>query len=301
MVTTELDKVEVSGQLFVKIKVLIELLKPRLSFLVAFSAGFGYLLALNAQEGFDWLKFSGICLGGFLISGASIIINQIIEKDLDKLMSRTMNRPIPSGRIQVQEAIVYGFLIAATGLLLLFLVSNLLTTLLAFLSLVLYAFVYTPLKRVGSIAVFVGAIPGALPPLLGFVSVSNAITHEGLIIFALQFIWQFPHFWAIAWVLDEDYAKAGFKLLPSKNGKDINSAFQIMVYTFFLIPFALLPLKFGISGISSALIMTICGLLFLIPTFQLMKLQTKEVARKIMFGSFLYLPIVQIAILLDKL
>jgi protoheme IX farnesyltransferase len=165
----------------------------------------------------------------------------------------------------------------------------------------LYSFVYTPLKRVGPIAVLVGAIPGALPPLLGWTAATGFISHEAMIIFGIQFIWQFPHFWAIAWVADEDYKKAGFKLLPSGGEKDLNTAIQIMIYTLFLIPMGLLPATFGITGINSAIAVTICGVLFLAQTFSLMKSGDRKSALKIMFGSFIYLPVVQIAYLLDKI
>jgi protoheme IX farnesyltransferase len=165
---------------------------------------------------------------------------------------------------------------------------------------ILYSFVYTPLKRVGPVAVFVGAIPGALPPLLGWTASTGVISHEALIIFGIQFIWQFPHFWAIAWVADEDYKKAGFKLLPSGGEKDLNTAIQIMVYTMCLIPLGLLPASFGITGIKSAIAATTCGVLFFALTFSLMRSGDRRSALMIMFGSFLYLPIVQIAYLLDK-
>ena len=179
--------------------------------------------------------------------------------------------------------------------------TNLLTLALSIVSMLLYCFVYTPLKRVGPIAVFVGAIPGALPPLLGWVAATEAITHEALIIFGIQFIWQFPHFWAIAWVADDDYKKAGFKLLPSGGGKDLNTAIQIMIYTMFLIPLGLLPAKFGMTGLDSAIVATVCGVAFFAQTFSLMKTGSRQSALRIMFGSFLYLPIVQIAYLLDKI
>ena len=204
-----------------KAKSYFELLKFRLSFLVAFSCGFGYILGANGV--IDWVHFSLICFGGFLISGASITINQIIEKDLDLLMSRTMNRPIPTRRISVAEAASFSFLIGSIGILILALTTNMLTVSLSVLSMILYSFVYTPLKRVGPVAVFVGAIPGALPPLLGWTAATGIISIEALIIFGIQFIWQFPHFWAIAWVADEDYKKAGIKLLPS--GGNLNPAF----------------------------------------------------------------------------
>ena len=288
----------ISGNSFaIKVKAYYELVKFRLSFLVAFSCGFGYVLGSNGA--LNWSYLAWLCLGGFLVSGASITINQIIEKDLDKLMSRTMDRPLPTKRLSVTEAMVFAMIIAALGLAILMVFTNTLTTLLSLLSMVLYSFVYTPLKRVGPIAVFVGAIPGALPPLLGWTAATGVITYEALIIFGIQFIWQFPHFWAIAWVADEDYKKAGFKLLPSAGKKDVNTAIQIMIYTLFLIPLGLLPAKIGITGIDSAIIVTVCGVLFLSQTFALMKNGTRKSALRIMFGSFLYLPIVQIAYLLD--
>ncbi len=282
-----------------RVRTYMELLKFRLSFLVAFSCGFGYVL--GASSTMNWMNLAIICLGGFLVSGASITINQIIEKDLDVLMTRTMNRPLPTKRISVTEAAMFAFIVGGTGIIILALYTNMITTLLSILSMVLYSFVYTPLKRVGPIAVFVGAIPGALPPLLGWTAATGYISLEALIIFGIQFIWQFPHFWAIAWVADEDYKRAGFKLLPSGGKKDFNTAIQIMIYTLFLIPFGLLPAKFGITGIDSAIVVTICGVLFLSQTFALMRNGTRKSALRIMFGSFLYLPIVQIAYLLDKI
>ena len=182
-----------------------------------------------------------------------------------------------------------------------FLATNMLATLLSFLSLLLYAFVYTPLKRVGSIAVFVGAVPGALPPLIGWAAASGVLSYEAMIIFGIQFIWQFPHFWAIAWVSDEDYKKAGFKLLPGGGAKDLNTAINIMVYTLFLLPLGLLPTLFGLTGLTSGVVATICGTLFLAQTFSLMKDISNQKAKRIMFGSFIYLPIVQITFLIDKI
>ncbi|MEQ8471026.1 MAG: heme o synthase [Marinoscillum sp.] len=281
-----------------KIKSYYELLKFRLSFLVAFSCGFGYLL--GASGAINWIHFIWLFLGGFLISGTSIIINQIIEKDLDKLMVRTQNRPLPTGRLTVNEAKQYAVVTGLIGFGILYWQTNTLTVLLSVLSMVLYSFVYTPLKRVGPIAVFVGAIPGALPPLLGWVAATGSISHEALIIFGIQFIWQFPHFWAIAWVADEDYKRAGFKLLPGGGKQDLNTAINIMIYTLFLLPLGLLPTYFGLVGITSGVIVTICGVLFLSQTFSLMKDYSRKSALKIMFGSFIYLPIVQIAYLIDK-
>jgi protoheme IX farnesyltransferase len=282
-----------------------ELLKPRLSFLVAFSAVFGYVLGTSGT--LNWPSLFMLGLGGFLVSGASVTINQIIERDLDRLMSRTQNRPLPSRRIGVSEAVWVAILTAVMGLALLMEFTNPLTVLLSLVSLLLYSFAYTPLKRVGPVAVFVGAIPGALPPLLGWVAARGTIGYEALILFAIQFIWQFPHFWAIAWVSHEDYQKAGFKLLPSAGKKDLHTAIQIMIYTLFLLPMGLLPAKFGLTGINSAMVVTVCGVLFLAQTLFLMRdcllegEKARKSALKIMFGSFIYLPVVQIAFILDKI
>lgn len=282
-----------------KLRAYVELLKPRLSMLVAFSCAFGYGLA--SRESVNWQVLLMVTLGAFLLSGASVCINQLIEKDLDKIMTRTMNRPLPTGRITVNEAIVFSIICMTFSLAILWIYTNPLTVVLSIVSMILYSFIYTPLKRVGPVAVFVGAIPGALPPLLGWTAYTASITYEATIIFGIQFIWQFPHFWAIAWVADDDYKKAGFKLLPSGGGKDLNTAIQIMIYTMFLIPLGLLPAMFGITGLNSAIISSICGVAFFAQTFSLMKTGSQQSAKRIMFGSFLYLPIVQIAYLFDKL
>ena len=282
-----------------------EMLKPRLSFLVSFSSVFGYLL--GSSGAINWTSLMMLGCGGFLISGASVTINQILEKDLDALMNRTKSRPLPTERINVSEAVVLAVVSGLAGIVLLMQFTNLLTVILSIASLVIYSFVYTPLKRVGPVAVFVGAIPGALPPLLGWIAATGSLGYEALVLFGIQFIWQFPHFWAIAWVSHDDYQKAGFKLLPSAGKKDLGTAIQIMIYTLFLLPMGLLPAKFGITGINSALVVTICGVLFLAQTFVLMRdcltdgQRSGKSALKIMFGSFIYLPVVQIAFILDKL
>jgi protoheme IX farnesyltransferase len=277
-----------------------DLIKFRLSALVTFSAVFGYILGDRGID-FGWSGFVGLVLGGFFISGASGAANEIMERDLDKLMKRTQNRPLPLQLISLQEAYWFTGIVALMGISLLWIFTNPLTTGLGVLSMLLYVFAYTPLKRVGPIAVFVGAIPGAMPPLLGWTAATGAITYEALIIFGIQFIWQFPHFWAIAWVSDEDYKRAGFKLLPSGGGQDLNTAIQIMIYTLFLLPLGLLPSYFGLVGLNSGIVATVCGVLFLAQTFSLMRDCSRKSALKIMFGSFIYLPVVQIAYLLDKM
>lgn len=281
-----------------KLKLIFQLLKFRLSFLVAFSASFGYLLATKGKP--DMLVLVALSVGGFLVSGASIIINQILEKDLDKLMKRTATRPLPTERMSVQEAMICGIVVGVLGLGLLAMFTNILTAFLSLLSMVMYGLIYTPLKRVGVIAVWVGAIPGALPPLLGWVAATGEFTKEGLLIFLIQFVWQFPHFWAIAWVADEDYKKAGFRLLPAQGECNFNSALQIMIGALILIPVSLLPAYVGITGTTSAVVAFLAGILFLLPTLQLLVSPSRKVALRIMFASFIYLPVIQIAFLLDK-
>jgi protoheme IX farnesyltransferase len=280
-----------------KIKAFYELTKFRLSMTVVFSGAFGFVLA---SESTDWLKVILFAVAAFATTASANIINQIIEKDLDKLMSRTQNRPLPSGRLTVREAILFGWVMAAIASYILFYHFNIRAGALALLSMLLYGFVYTPAKRIGPIGVAIGAIPGAFPPMIGWVAATNHFGLEPGILFAIQFFWQFPHFWAIAWVLDEDYKKAGFRLLPA-NGKDLNSAIQIMIYTLFLLPLCWVPYYLGMTGINSAVIAMICGVLFLAQTFQLMRKVSDKAALQLMFGSFIYLPIVQIAYLLDKI
>jgi len=281
-----------------KMKAYFELTKFRLSITVVFSSCFGYALAAPSLNVFHLLLFA---LASFLVTASANVINQIKEKELDKMMSRTQNRPLPSGRLSVREAAGFSLICGVTGLGILLAGYNLYACLLALLSLLLYGFVYTPLKRVGPVAVAVGALPGAFPPMIGWVASTGHFGLEPGILFAIQFFWQFPHFWAIAWVLDDDYKKAGFKLLPSEGGRDLSSAFQIMSYTLFLLPLCWVPYYLGMTGINSAVIALLSGVLFLTQTLHLMKERTNKAALKLMFGSFLYLPVVQIAYLLDKI
>jgi heme o synthase len=295
---SRIEKLNIGALVLDRARDYMTLVKFRLTFLVAFSSAFGYLLGSRGY--FDWVHFIMFSIGGFLISGSSVTINQIMEREYDKLMTRTKNRPLPASRISINEALIYAGILSISGFAILAIYSSLLVTAIALFSMIMYCFVYTPLKRVGPIAVFMGAIPGALPPLLGWIAATGAISYEAVIIFSIQFIWQFPHFWAIAWIADDDYKRAGFKLLPGDGKKDINTAIQIMIYALFLIPLGLLPAKIGLTGINSAMVAVICGALFLGTTFSLMKEGSRKAALKIMYGSFLYLPIVQIAFVLDK-
>ena len=280
------------------IKLFFEITKFRLSLLVALSSVFGFFISSSKVDINDVFI---LLVGGYLISSSSVINNQIIEKDLDKMMNRTNKRPIPTGRISIYKSVIMSIFSMIIGLFLISFYLNIYAALLSFISLILYSFVYTPMKKFGPIAVFIGAIPGALPPLIGWVASTGQITLEAIIIFSIQFIWQFPHFWAIAWMYDDDYKKVGFKLLPNNGEKNLKTAVNIMIYTLFLIPLGLLPTIFGITGIISGTVAVFLAIIFLAQTFKLINDYSRESAVKVMFSSFIYLPIVQISYVLDKI
>ena len=280
------------------IKLFFEITKFRLSLLVALSSVFGFFISSSKV---DFNEVFILLVGGYLISSSSVINNQILEKDLDKMMNRTNKRPIPTGRISVYKSVIMSIFSMIIGLFLISFYLNIYAALLSFISLILYSFVYTPMKKFGPIAVFIGAIPGALPPLIGWVASTGQITLEAIIIFSIQFIWQFPHFWAIAWMYDDDYKKVGFKLLPNNGEKNLKTAVNIMIYTLFLIPLGLLPTIFGITGIISGTVAVFLAIIFLAQTFKLINDYSRESAVKVMFSSFIYLPIVQISYVLDKI
>jgi protoheme IX farnesyltransferase len=301
MITENIDTVKPAGPM-TKIRDYAQFIKLRLASLVVLSAAFSYITACNLnQMPVDWMKLGMLILGGFLVTGSSNGFNQIIEKNYDKLMDRTQNRPLPQDRMSVNESFLLAALTGIAGIIILWHFMNPLSGILGMAALLLYAVVYTPLKRVTPFAVFVGAFPGAIPPLLGYVAASGGfgeITLEAWILFVVQFMWQFPHFWAIAWVLDEDYKKAGFRMLPSLGGRDKSSAFQILVYTLFLLPISLLPVLFGMSGIVSVIVICGCGGYFLYLAVRLFRECSIDAAKRLMFGSFLYLPLVQVAVML---
>ena len=294
---SQIDKGGTASTLFVKAGLFFQLVKFRLTALVVFSGCFGYLMAQGGST--DWVKLIALIIGSFLVTSGANTINQIIEKDLDKLMKRTDARPLPTDKLSIQEATYFTLAVTTLGTLTLIFFVNAFTAGLTLFSLILYGFVYTPLKQKSPISVFVGAFPGAMPPLIGWVAYTGALSAEAFILFGIQFIWQFPHFWSIAWLGDEDYKRAGFKMLPNGN-KDFNTAFKMMTYTLFLIPMGVLPAQYGMTGLTSALIAIVCGALFLVQTFSLMRTGSRKAALRMMFGSFFYLPIVQIAYLFDK-
>jgi protoheme IX farnesyltransferase len=275
-----------------------QLIKTRLTALVVFSAAVTYATA--AKGAINWMDLTILSIGGFLVVAASNGLNQIIEKNYDILMVRTANRPVATNRMGITEAAIASSLMGIVGVALMGIYLNQLTSLLALASLVSYAFIYTPLKRISPVSVFVGAFPGALPVLIGWTAFSGQITSEALILFGVQFIWQFPHFWSIAWILDEDYKRAGFKMLPSY-GKHKNTALQNLAFTLLLIPVGFLPTQEGFTGIVSGVIAMAAGLTMTYFAFRLYKTCDNKDARRLMFASFLYLPLVQLAYLIDKI
>lgn len=290
------EVIEISEKKSLRISDYIAFTKLRLSLLVLFSAAIGYFIA--APEFNAW-QFTCLMIGGFSITVASNGFNQIFEKNLDKLMKRTMNRPLPKEKMSVVEAYILVAFFGIMGMVFLYIGTNLLCTLLSLSSLILYSFIYTPLKQKTSIAVLVGAFPGALPPLLGYVAAKGEIDYYALLLFFSQFMWQFPHFWAIAWRLDDDYKKAGFIMLPFSTGRTKENAFQILLYTLFLIPVSILPYFFGYNNVYTMIFILVAGIIFLIPAIQLyFKLEMKS-ATRLMFFSFLYLPIIQILMLIN--
>lgn len=276
-----------------------QLVKFRLTFLVVFSSVVTFLTA--SAGAINWFNAAMLALGGFFVTGAANGINQVIEKDFDKLMLRTANRPVATNRMSVTEASIVCTLMGIVGVFIIRYYLNPLSGWLALGALMSYAFIYTPLKRISPVSVFVGAFPGAIPTLLGWVAVSGTITMPAIILFGVQFFWQFPHFWSIAWILDDDYKRAGFKMLPSTPGRDKGTAFQALTFSLVLIPIGMLPYQYGISGIPSAVVGALGGLMLSYYSFKLFKSCEMADAKKLMFASFVYLPLVQLAYLLDKI
>jgi len=278
---------------------LVQLTKMRLALSVVFSSFAGYLLA---SDTFDWNILVLLLFGGYALVGASNAFNQIIESDLDALMQRTRNRPLPTGRLTKGTAFGIASFLSISGIYLLYLI-NFKTAFFGGLSLLIYVALYTPLKTKTPLSVFVGAFPGAIPFMLGWVAATGRFGIEPGTLFMLQFFWQFPHFWAIGWQLDEDYQKAGFRMLPT--GKpDQATAFQIVFYTLWTILISLLPfthytgtLKLTLTG---AIATCAVGLGLLYFALQLMQRQTHAAARSLTLASIGYISLVQIIYLLDK-
>ena len=283
------------------------LTKPSLSILVVFSSVVSFMLTRGYESFADPLyRILSLFAGGFLVTGSANAINQCVEKDTDAGMKRTASRPIASGRMSVQAGWVFAILTGIVGVSWLGWVFNLLTASLAAFSLFLYAFIYTPMKKVSSLAVLMGAIPGALPCLIGWTAGEGELSLGGWIVFAFPFFWQFPHFWAIAWVAHRDYSAVGFKLLPSDQGPTRFTALQTVLYSLLLVPVTLMPFFTGICSYGSisgqvGLGMVIVSNGFMIARcVQLYRGMEVAQARRVMFGSYLYLPVVMLSWLLSK-
>jgi protoheme IX farnesyltransferase len=277
----------------------LQLSKLRLTSLVILTAVLGYILAVvkTQGEGFSLFSLIGLILGGLGVVASSNAINQILEKDYDKLMSRTEERPLATGRMKMIDAMVFSFITGVGGIFILGLTLNATCAFLGFASLIVYAFLYTPVKRISPLAVMVGAFPGAVPPLLGWVGYTGEFGFDAMLIYGIQFFWQFPHFWSLAWVLHEDYQKAGYFLLPSRQGKGKKSAFQILWYSFVLFLVSILPWYFERAGNIYLIIATILGSIMIYLSYRLYVSLSDRDAKKLMFSSFIFIPIILIALL----
>ena len=289
-----------------RIRDYLQLVKPSLSIMVVFSSVVAYLLAPKVVD-FDWVMIGLLFAGGMLVTGSANTINQIVEKDTDALMKRTASRPVASGRMSAEEAWAFAIITGILGCFILGYFFNWLSAGLAAFSLFLYAFIYTPLKKVNSIAVLVGAVPGGLPCLIGWAAGDDRLALGGWVLFGIQFLWQFPHFWAIAWVAHKDYSTAGFKLLPAEKGPSRFTALQTVIYSLLLFPVTLIPFFTGISRFSGVAgnfalgLVVIANLFMLIRCITLYRRMDVKSARQVMFGSYMYLPVVLLALLMSKI
>ena len=299
-----------------KIKDYKELVKFTLSFTVVFTCVISFLLVPDNRS--TGAMISVLFIAGMLICGSANAINQAVEKDSDALMKRTANRPVASGRMSVNEAMIFALVAGIVGCGMMWYFFNLSSALLSAFSLFLYAYIYTPLKKVNSVSVLVGGFPGAFPCLIGWVAgfYDQEISWMGgWVLFAIQFIWQFPHFWAIAWVSHQDYTKVGFKLLPSKEGPTKFTAIQAIMYSVLMIPIGILPFLENIKiagkhhfftgnnmmGSIGMWILIIANIFMVVQCYRLYKAMDVKAARRVMFSSYIYLPIVYLALLWDKI
>ncbi len=289
-----------SFSLAAKVKDYMLLIKFTLSFTVVFSCVICYLLAPKVVE-YDWYMILLLFLAGMLITGSANAINQAVEKDTDAMMKRTSKRPVANGNMSQNEAYTFALIAGLVGVGMMWYYFNFSSALVSAFSLFLYAFIYTPLKKINSIAVLIGALPGALPCLIGWVAGNDDFALGGWVLFGMQFLWQFPHFWAIAWVAHADYTKAGFKLLPADKGPTKFTAIQTIMYSFLMIPIGMVPYFIGLTGITSLWIVLVCNLFMVFQSARLYKEMDVKAARRVMFSSYIYLPIVLLAMLADKI
>jgi protoheme IX farnesyltransferase len=279
-----------------------EITKAGLAISVLFSSIAGYFLGFNSEHPFQWSVLIMLAVGGYCMVGASNAFNQVIEKDLDALMDRTKNRPVPAGRMSTFSALIVASLLTIIGITLLYMI-NPKTAMFGAISIFLYTSVYTPLKTMTSLSVFVGAFPGAIPFMLGWVAATGDFGIEAGALFLIQFFWQFPHFWAIGWFLYEDYEKAGFFMLPTGK-KDKGTALQVILYTIWLVVASLLPSlgytgKLFISPVAAAAVFLL-GVWMLFYAVKLYKLRTAKAAKTLMLVSVAYITLLQFVYIIDK-
>jgi len=277
-----------------------QLMKFTLSFTVVFTCVICYMLAPKVMA-YDWSMILLLTFAGLCITGSANAINQAVEKDTDAQMKRTANRPVASGRMSQQTAYTFAIVTGVVGVAIMWKYFNFSSALLSAFSLFLYAFIYTPLKKINSIAVLVGAFPGALPCLIGYVAGNDDFAYAGWALFLIQFLWQFPHFWAIAWVSHTDYSRVGFKLLPAKEGPTRFTALQSIMYAVLMIPVGFIPYYLNLTGQVSMWILLVANIFMVVQCVRLYQNMGVPAARRVMFSSYIYLPIVYLALLADKL
>ncbi|MGZ5242683.1 MAG: heme o synthase [Bacteroidia bacterium] len=276
-----------------------QLVKFRLNISVVFSTFLGFILGTIGD--IHWLHLAIVVVGGFLTVGAANGINQIIEKDSDRLMKRTENRPLATNRMSVIEAGIACTLMGIAGVWMIGHFLNPLSGLLSLVALCSYAFLYTPLKKLSPLSVYVGAIPGAISPTIGYVAASGNLDTFAILLFVIQFIWQFPHFYSIAWILDDDYKRAGLKMMPLGTTKDRKAAIQIVLFSVLLIPVSFLPYFLDCAHLITCILLAIASGIFAYQSITLYKNLSNASAKKLMFGSIIYLPAMFLILLLEKI
>lgn len=282
-----------------KLKDYQQLMKLNLSMLVVFSSVVGYVIIPDVKV--EFINVLYLFIGGSLVTAAANAGNEILERNTDKLMRRTMLRPLPDARMTVLEATLFCVITLLAGLSILYLKFNPLSALLSLLCFVIYVAIYTPMKKVSPLSVLIGAFPGSLPCLIGWVAGTNHLgSMAAWTLFIIQFFWQFPHFWSIAWIGHEDYEKAGMKMLPRIEKVGYFTAFQCVLYSAVLIPLSALPMVVGLGGWISVVGLGLAALWFLYNSLNFLKDNSDAMARKVMFASFVYLPVVLITLVLDK-
>jgi heme o synthase len=285
-----------------KVKDYFQLIKFTLSFMVVFSTVVSFLIAPN-EVFYVRNKIVSVLLlfvAGMLITGSANAINQVLEKNSDALMKRTAKRPVASGRMSENEAMAFAVIAGALGVIMMWVFFNFQSAMVSLFSLFLYGFIYTPLKKVNSISVLVGAVPGALPCLIGWVAATDSFSTGGWVLFGIQFLWQFPHFWAIAWLAHKDYTTAGFKLLPADKGPTSFTAMQSIIYSALMIPVGLLPYFTGMAGVVSMWVLLACNLCMVYVSVLLFIRMDAKSARRVMFSSYFYLMIVLLALFANR-